>query len=88
VTVAVGAFPYSYLFYRNGNILPAVLMHAVYDVMGLNVILGTPAIAGISEAVPGLVTMHQWLYALGLIFATGLVAAVVFARKFANLKGY
>ncbi len=84
-TVAVGAFAYSYLFYLNGNILPAVLMHAVYNVMGSKVILGTPAIAGLSEATPGLVTIH-WPHAMGLIIVTGAIAAVIFTRKFSNPK--
>ncbi len=84
-TVAVGAFAYSYLFYLNGNILPAVLMHAVYDLMGSRVMLGSPAIAGLSEATPGLVTIH-WPHAMGLIIVTGAIAAVIFTRKFSNPK--
>lgn len=83
VTAGIGAFAYSYLFYLNGNILPAVLMHAIYDIVASSIVFGTPAIPGLAEASPGLVTVH-WPYALGLIFATGVVAAVIFTRKFSG----
>lgn len=83
VNVAVGAFGYSYLYYRNGNILPIVLMHAVHNVVGSQVMLGSPAIAGITEAIPGVVNIH-WPYAMGLSIITGSVAAVVFTKKFSQ----
>ncbi len=86
ITVSVGSFAYSYIYYMNGNILPSVLMHAVYDVMGSRVMLGSPAIPGITEAVPGVVTIY-WPHAMGLIIAVGIVAAVFFTRKFSNPMG-
>ncbi|UNC91256.1 CPBP family intramembrane glutamic endopeptidase [Candidatus Contubernalis alkaliaceticus] len=85
INVAVGAFAYSYLFYLNGNLLPSVLMHAMYNVLGQSLLFGAKKNPGISDAVPGLITIH-WPHTMGLIITTGMVAAVVFTCIFTRSK--
>ena len=83
INVSVGAFAYSYIFYMNQNVLPSVLLHAMYDIMGSRVMLGSPAIPGVTEAVPGLVSIY-WPHAMGLIITTGIAAAILFTRLFSR----
>jgi membrane protease YdiL (CAAX protease family) len=81
--VAVGAFPYSYVFFRNGNILPSVLLHAVYDKAIGVAFLSVAGFTGPNMGPPGLVTIY-WPYVLGLVIVTGAVMAVLFSRKMSN----
>jgi membrane protease YdiL (CAAX protease family) len=77
--VAVGAFPYSYVFFRNGNVLPSVLLHAVYDKAMAVAFLSVAGNTAPNAGPPGLITV-PWPYVLGLVIVTGAAAAVVFSR--------
>ncbi|MFH1390462.1 MAG: CPBP family glutamic-type intramembrane protease [Candidatus Margulisiibacteriota bacterium] len=82
ITVAVGAFPYTYLFFLSGNILPCVLMHAIYDKTATALItISAPGSAALSPNSPGLLSI-PWPFALSLIAAAGAVLAVFLARHF------
>jgi len=83
ITVAVGAFPYAYLFFLNGNILPCVLMHAVYDKFAAVVLINASGSTGPIQGSPGLLSI-PWPYALGLIFLTGSALAALFAWRLKN----
>lgn len=84
VSVAVGAFPYAYLFYLNGNLLPCVLLHAVYDKAAGVVFFGPSGATGPTEGAAGLLTIH-WPYAVGIMIAVGMVMAVLFSLKLNKL---
>ncbi|MBN2058362.1 MAG: CPBP family intramembrane metalloprotease [Candidatus Saganbacteria bacterium] len=81
LTVAVGAFPYTYLFYRTRNIIPCVLLHAAYDLASGHIFFGTPAIPGFTDGTPGLVMM-PWPTAMMLLIVTGAVLAGGFVFLF------
>ncbi|MBU1867156.1 MAG: CPBP family intramembrane metalloprotease [Candidatus Margulisbacteria bacterium] len=81
IFVTVGAFPYTYLFYLNGNLLPCVLFHAVYDKAAGVAFFSTSGSTGPGQGAPGLLTIH-WPYVLGLVIVTGSVLAVFLAREF------
>jgi len=83
LTVAVGAFPYTYLFFRTRNILPCVLLHAVYDMAAGHVFLGTPRVAGLTEGIPGLLII-PWPTAMVLLIVTGAVLAFLFIPRFSE----
>jgi membrane protease YdiL (CAAX protease family) len=77
--VAVGAFPYSYVFFRNGNVLTSVLLHAVYDKAMAVAFLSVAGNSSPDTVSPGLITI-PWPHVLGLVLATGLVLAIFFSR--------
>lgn len=79
LAVAVGAFPYTYLFFMNGNLLPCVLMHAIYDLSASQIFFGSPAVAGLTAGTVGLLVI-PWPTVLGLLIVTGGALAFVFAR--------
>jgi membrane protease YdiL (CAAX protease family) len=85
--VAVGAFPYSYVFFRNGNILPSVLLHAVYDKGMAIAFLSVAGHTGPGGGAPGLITIN-WFYVLGLVIVTGGIMASVFSRQFSKESGF
>lgn len=80
LNVTFGAFAYSYLFYLSRSILPVVLMHATYDVLAQQVAFGSPAVAGLAPAIPGLLNI-PWMFGVCLMIIVGAGAAVIFAKK-------
>jgi membrane protease YdiL (CAAX protease family) len=86
LVVAVGAFPYSYVFFRNGNVLPSVLLHAVYDKAMAVAFLSLAGNSAPDSVSPGLVTVY-WPYVLGLVLVTGAVLGVFFSRKIRKIHG-
>ncbi len=78
----VASFPYAYAFYlTKGNIIPAVIIHSVYDITAVKIFFGTPSVAGLMEGSAGLLLI-KWPIALLLIVMTGLAFAPLFIRGF------
>ena len=84
ITVAIGAFPYTYLFFSSGNILPCVLFHAVYDQLAARVFLSSTGSTAPSAEATGLLLI-PWPYALVILSFVGAVMAGYFTLKFKGL---
>jgi len=81
----VFAFPFSYCYYLNRNVIPCIIMHAIWDVTMISVAFTSPAVPGMAESVPGIVTMY-WPYVLLSMLIVGTAIALVFAREFRKMK--
>lgn len=85
-TVLVGSFPYAYCFYiSKGNILPAVLLHAVYDVSIVMVFFGSPQLPGLTAGSPGILSVN-WPLPLLFILITGSLFIPFFVYAFKKMK--
>jgi len=79
------AFPMSYCYYLTKNIIPCMILHGIWDVTMVSVVFASPAVPGMAEAVPGIISM-QWIYVLACMLVAGSVVAYFFIREFKKMK--
>jgi len=79
------AFPMSYCYYLTKNIIPCMILHGIWDVTMVSVAFASPAVPGMAEAVPGIISM-QWAYVLGFMLVAGIIVTPFFIREFKKMK--
>ncbi|NYZ77069.1 CPBP family intramembrane metalloprotease [Candidatus Micrarchaeota archaeon] len=82
---AVFAFPLSYCYYLTRNIIPCIILHGIWDVTMVSVAFASPAVPGMAESVPGIISMN-WPYVMACMLVMGTVVALFFAREFKKMK--
>jgi len=82
---AAFAFPLSYCYYLTRNIIPCIILHGIWDVTMVSVAFTSPAVPGMAESVPGVVSMY-WPYVMLCMLIVGTIVALFFAREFKKMK--